>query len=158
MSLRLIIPAVAVLAMAAPAFAQTAPAPAAAPAPQAAPAPADEAESPDEAAFEAKADAFGERMKAMMEEMQAAVATAGADSAKKKTDLDAIQARYQPDADAFAADMQTFIQGQAAEVPEDQRAEMISGIQQALPRIQGLPAMLRARAEAPQPAPAPAAQ
>jgi hypothetical protein len=149
--------AAASFAFAAPAFAQTAPAPAPAAAPQAAPAPAaEDAESPDEAAFEAKADAFGDRMKGMMEEMQAAVAAAGADAAKKKTDLDAIQARYQPEADGFATDLQNFLQTQAAAVPEDQRAGMLEGVEQALPKIRGLPAMLRAQAEQPQ-APAPAA-
>lgn len=152
MSLRLIIPAIAVLAFAAPAFAQTAPAPA--PAPQAAPAPADadDAESPDEAEFEAKAEAFGERMKGMMEEMKAASAAAGADTAKKTTDLDAIQARYQPEADAFATDLEAFIRSQAAAAPEDQRAGMEAGIQQALPQIRGVPAMVRAEVEKPQPA------
>jgi hypothetical protein len=155
MSLRLILPAVAALALAAPAFAQTAPAPA--PAPQAAPAPvAQDAESPEEAAFEAKADAFGQRMETMQHELQAAATAAGADAAKKKTDLDAIQARYQPEADAFAVDLQNFVQTAVAMVPEDQRAGAAAQIEAAVPQIRGLPAMIRGQVEQPQPAPVPA--
>lgn len=148
--------AAAAVTFAAPAFAQTAPAPT--PAPQAAP--AEEATSPEEAAFEAKADAFGERMQAMMQEMQTAVSADGADAAKKKADLDAIQARYQPEVDAFVDALQVFAGGEIAAAPEDKKAEMQAKLDQGLPQLRNLPAMMRAQlegvGEAPA-APAPAA-
>jgi hypothetical protein len=140
--------AAAALAFAAPAFAQTAPAPA--PAPQAAP--AAPAESPEEVAFKARADLFGDRMKGMYEEMQAAVTAAAGDAAKQKTALDAIQAKYQPEADAFATDFQSFMQTMSAQVPEEGRAEMMAQVQQAIPQFRSLPTMLRAEAEKPRPA------
>ncbi|WP_428153514.1 translation initiation factor IF-2 [Brevundimonas sp.] len=137
--------AVATLALTTPAFAagQT-PAPQAAPAPATAPAPAEEADSPEEAAFEAKGEAFGEKMETMSDEMQAAAVQA--DKAKAKTDLDAIQARYQPEVDAFADEFQAFIVGQGG--PADQIAV-------AAQRIKSVPAMVRTQAE--QAAAAPAA-
>ncbi|QTC91343.1 hypothetical protein [Brevundimonas goettingensis] len=139
----------AALAVAAPAFAQTAPAPA----PQAAPAPAVEStDSPEELAFKAKADAFGDRMKGMYEEMQAAVTAAAGDAGKQKTALDAIQARYQPEADTFATDFQSFMQTELAAVPEAERTEAMAQVEQAIPQFRSLPSMLRAEAEKPQPA------
>lgn len=133
--------AVAVLAFAAPAFAQDA---APAPAPQAPAAAPAEADSPEEAAFEAKADAFGESMEAMSTEMQTAAAQT--DKAKATTDLDAIQARYQPQVDAFAADLLAFAGSQGA--PQDQ-------VEAAAQQIKTIPAMVRSKIE--QAAVAPAA-
>ncbi|MEA3472276.1 MAG: hypothetical protein ACJAVC_001633 [Brevundimonas sp.] len=125
--------AVAVLALTTPAFAAGQ---AAAPAPQAAPAPAQEADSPEEVAFEAKGEAFGERMEAMAEEMQAAATQA--DKAKAKTDLDAIQARNQADADTFADEFLAFVVSQGA--PADQMGA-------AAQQIKAYPAMIRAKIE-----------
>lgn len=127
--------AVAVLALTTPAFA-AGQAAAPAPAPQAAPAPAQEADSPEEAAFEAKGEAFGERMEAMAEEMQAAATQA--DKAKAKTDLDAIQARNQADADTFADEFLAFVVSQGA--PADQ-------VGAAAQQIKAYPAMIRAKIE-----------
>ena len=127
--------AVAVLALTTPAFA-AGQAAVPAPAPQAAPAPAQEADSPEEAAFEAKGEAFGERMEAMAEEMQAAATQA--DKAKAKTDLDAIQARNQADADTFADEFLAFVVSQGA--PADQMGA-------AAQQIKAYPAMIRAKIE-----------
>lgn len=127
--------AVAVLALTTPAFA-AGQAAAPAPAPQAAPAPAQESDSPEEAAFEAKGEAFGERMEAMAEEMQAAATQA--DKAKAKTDLDAIQARNQADADTFADEFLAFVVSQGA--PADQMGA-------AAQQIKAYPAMIRAKIE-----------
>lgn len=127
--------AVAVLALTTPAFA-AGQAAAPAPAPQAAPAPAQEADSTEEAAFEAKGEAFGERMEAMAEEMQAAATQA--DKAKAKTDLDAIQARNQADADTFADEFLAFVVSQGA--PADQMGA-------AAQQIKAYPAMIRAKIE-----------
>lgn len=159
MSSRLLSAAVAVVALAAavPAVAQQ-PQPAPQAAPQAAE-PADEADaaSPEEAAIEAAGEAFGARMEAMSQEMQAAATAAGADKDKAKADLDAIQARYQPDADAFAATLTEFIRGQVGVVPEDQRAGMQTALEQVGPTITGIPARVRAEVEQAAAAPAPEA-
>ena len=127
--------AVAVLALTTPAFAAGQ---AAAPAPQAAPAPAQEADSPEEAAFEAKAEAFGQVMETMASEMQAAAAQAGKN--KAKADLDAIQAKYQPQVDAFAEDVQTFAISSGQATPE----QLAPAIQQ----IKGIPADVRGKIDA----------
>lgn len=148
MSNRLLSAAVAALLLsgAAPALARQV----AAPAPQTAPAPEadDEAKSPEEAAVEAAGEAFGARIEAMSKEMEAAVTAAGADKAKAKTDLDAIQARYQPDADAFADTLTAFVQSQMAAIPDAQRAEAEAKLPVMSATIKGLPAQLRELIEA----------
>lgn len=138
MSLRAVLTASVVLAFAAPALAQEAPAAPAAPA-------AAEAADPVEAAFEAEAQAFQARMEAMGAEMQAAVTAAGADSAKATADLDAIVARYQPEADAFAASFEVFFAAKLAEAPEDQRAQMTQVGPMISGQIKGAPAMVKAQ-------------
>lgn len=115
---------------------------------------AESAASPDEAAFEARAEAFGQGIAAMAEEMQAAIAAAGADTAKKTADLDAIQSRYQSSADTFAADLQTFVAAQAATRPAEEAAEMTEGLDGALVQIRGVPAQVEQAATAAPAAPA----
>lgn len=83
-------------------------------------------------------------MEAMVAEMQAAAAQA--DKAKAKADLDALQAKYQAEVDAFAEAVNTFATSQAA--PAEQVA-------MAMQRIKGIP--LQARTEIEQAAAAPAA-
>ncbi|MFC5344741.1 translation initiation factor IF-2 [Brevundimonas staleyi] len=140
----------AALAAAPAAFAQTASAPAAPAAPQ----------TPGEAEFEALAQAFGAKMEAMQDEMSAVITNTAGDPARRDSELDAIEARYQPEADAFATAVQTFAHGQAAQLPEAQQAEMRAQIEAAMPQIRGVPNQVRtgietaaAQAEA---APAPA--
>lgn len=145
MSIRMILAASAVLAFAAPAFGQQAPA---------AP-PAAEAPSAEQVAFEAKGEAFGARMQTMGSEMQTALTAAGSDQAKARADLDAIVARYQPEADAFAAEFETFFASQMATVPEEQRTAMAGMAPQISATIKGAPAMVRSQVE--QAAAAPAA-
>jgi hypothetical protein len=132
--------AAALILAAAPGFvsAQTAPA-----APAQAPA---QAPAADEAAFEARAEAFGKTIQTMMTEMQAAAAQT--DKAKAKTDLDALQARYQPEIDAFAAEVQTFASAQGATADQLAAADA---------EIKAIPTMVRAQIEAAAAAPAPAA-
>ena len=74
-------------------------------------------------------------------------AAAQADKAKAKTDLDALQARYQSQADTFAEELQTYAVAQGA--PADQMA-------MAATQIKSIPAMVRAKAEEAAAAPAPA--
>ncbi|MGV9008082.1 translation initiation factor IF-2 [Brevundimonas sp.] len=133
MSFRAILAASAVFAFAAPAFAQTPP-----PAPVA---PA--AASPDEAAFQAKAQAFSALMEQMGTEMQAALTAAAGDSAKANTDMDAIAARYQPEADTFASEVEAFMATQATTAEE--RAQMAAMGPAITAQIKGAPAMVKSQ-------------
>lgn len=119
-------------------------------APRTAPSQPAAAEPDAEAALEARGEAFGERMKAMSEEMQAALAAKGGDAAAARADLDAVQARYQPEADAFAEDLAAFIRGQAAQVPDEaQRAQVLATADLVKPQIAAIPAQVRAEIENP---------
>jgi hypothetical protein len=155
MSVRLILAAAAAFALAGPALAQDAPA-----APPAAAAVAD----PAEAAFQLRAEAFGARIETMAGEMRAATLAADGDEARTRADLDAIVARYQPEADAFAFELETFIAGRMAAAPEAQRAQIAQVGPMLAAQIRGAPAQARdqmlaaavAAAAAPEAAPAPA--
>ncbi|MEY4556171.1 MAG: hypothetical protein RL093_1290 [Pseudomonadota bacterium] len=114
MSLRTALAAAAVLALATPVFAQNAPAAD----------PAATAQAETEAAFEAKGQAFQQAMATMRGEMQAAVTAAAGDQAKANADLDAIAARYQPQADAFALELDAFITSQLPLMPPEAQAQM----------------------------------
>lgn len=142
MSVRILIAAAALLAVAAPAVAQDAPAAPAQSAPaQAAPAQAPSAEA---AALEAKGEAFEARIEAMRGEMQAAVTAAGGDQGKLTADLDAIVAKYQPEADAFATELEAFFANPPAEVPAEQRAGMSQAGPMVGAQIRGFPAQAKA--------------
>lgn len=132
----------AALMLATPGLAQTAPAPAPAQA-----APAEAPPSPEEAAFEARSEAFSGRIQTMAQEMQDAVTAAGTDTAKRSSDLDAIEARYQPEVDAFITDLQAFIETQAGALSPDQAAQMRAGVAAALPQIQGITHQVRGQIE-----------
>ena len=135
--IRLLVLAVALTAAPA-AFAQTTSAPAAQAGPQA----------PGQGEFEVTAQAFGARMEAMQDEMAAVITNTAADPARRDSELDAIEARYQPEADAFAVVVQTFAMGQAALLPQDRQAEMQGQIEAALPQIRGVPNQVRTAIEA----------
>jgi hypothetical protein len=137
MSIRLILAAAAALALASPALAQDAPA---ASAPSAA-----EASDPAEAALEAKAQVFQSHVETMVEDMQAAVSASGGDQAKANADLDAIVARYQPEADAFADEVKAFMDTQTA--GGEASAEDLAGMAQAVTMIRTVPAMVRAQVQ-----------
>lgn len=133
MSVRLILAAAAALALAGPALAQDAPA---------AP-PAAAVADPAEAALQLKAEAFGARIETMAGEMRAATLAADGDAARTRADLDAIAARYQPEADAFAADVEVFIAGRMAAAPEAQRAQLAPVGPMLAAQIRGAPAQAR---------------
>lgn len=114
----------------------------------AAEAPAASEDAPGEAEFEARAEAFGERMQTMAEEMRNAVSASGGDAVKQDADLDAIELSYQPDVEAFAAALEAFVNQQALAVPEDQRGAMTAGMAAALPQIRAYPQQVRAQVEA----------
>lgn len=140
MSIRLILAATAALAVAAPAFAQTAPAPAPAPAAAAAPAP-----SPEELAIQAKAQAFGMTVQAMVQEMMAAPDDAAADG---------VVAKYQPQITGFASDVDAFFaQAIARETDATKKASLEHDRAEAATELGGLAQKIktevRAQANAP---------
>lgn len=141
MSIRSALLAAALLAAPLAAHAQTAPAtPAPAPAP---------AEDPAEAALEAKGEAFGETMQTMAGEMQAAITAAGGDTARANTSLDAIVGRYQPQADAFADEIQAFLDAKLTTMPEgEEKASLAAGLPMAIAAVRGAPAMVRGQIQA----------
>lgn len=140
MSLRLVLAATATLAFAAPAFAQEAPA--AAPAPAEAP-----AKSAAEVEMEAKAQAFEARMAQLQPELEAAIIASGGDQTKGMADVDAVLARYQPEIEGFAAQLEAFIDSEiAATTDENKRQQMTAARAQVGPALRGIPAQIRAGA------------
>lgn len=136
MSLRMILAASAFLAFAAPAFAQGAPV-----APPAAPA----IDPVAQAAFEARGEAFEAEMDRMQGEMQTAFTAAAGDRDKANADLDAIAARYQPQADAFAGEVEAFLASQISSMPAEAQAEMAQMGPTIRAQVSGIPAMVKAR-------------
>lgn len=134
MSLRPALAVAAALAFSAPAFAQDAPAadPATAAAAQA------------EAAFEARAEAFQQAMEVMRGEMQSTLTTAGTDQARATASLDAIAARYQPQADTFAADLDAFITSQLPVMPPEAQTQMVQMASMLRGQITGAPSSIKA--------------
>ena len=106
-------------------------------------APAETPAASAEAEFDAKADAFAARMQTRAGEMQMAAIDAGDDAAKKDADLDAIEARYQPEVEAFARVVETFVNAQAAGAPPEQRASIDSTIAAAVARVRAYPQQVR---------------
>jgi hypothetical protein len=119
---------------------------------QTADAPATAAPAMSEAEFEAVAEAFGERMQAMASEMQAAITEAAGDAARKDASLDAIEARFQPEADGFASALETFLNQQAAAAGATEgggaaQAQIAAALSMALPQIRGIPQKVRSETE-----------
>lgn len=143
MSLRLTLAAAAAtLAFAAPAFAHAFaqdPAPAA-PAITAAP-----AQSPEEAAFEAKGMAFEAETQQMGVELQAVMEDETLDAATKKARTNAIMDRYEPKFDAFAGDLESFLRAMAA-LPEraEQKDELLAAAEAAPAQLRAASAQIRA--------------
>jgi len=92
---------------------------------------------PDEAAVEAAAAAFETQMDDMAKELEAAKTASGADAAALKTATDAIVARYQPKADAFAEMVAALIASRPV-APDDQ-ARARAAVQQ----VRDMPGMIR---------------
>ncbi len=148
MILRLALASVALLALSGPALAQDAP-----PAPVA---PAATAPTITEADIEAAGEAFGLKMEAMSTEIAAAVTAANGDMTKARADTDPIVAKYQPDADAFAA----VVTGFFAAMPDGpEKAQMTAMAPMIEAEIKSAPAKARDQALAPAtPAATPAPQ
>lgn len=138
--MRLLTPlaAAAAFALAAPAFAQTTP-----PAPPAAPAAAPTT-SPEEAAMEAKGQAFEAVMNQMNAELEAILKDESKSAEAVTTETNAVLDRHTADITTFAREVETFIKAEAAK-PEHaaQKDEMIAGAAQAHQAIASIPGQIR---------------
>lgn len=138
--MRLLTPlaAAAAFALAAPAFAQTTP-----PAPPVAPAAAPTT-SPEEAAMEAKGQAFEAVMNQMNAELEAILKDESKSAEAVTTETNAVLDRHTADITTFAREVETFIKAEAAK-PEHaaQKDEMIAGAAQAHQAIASIPGQIR---------------
>ena len=133
--------------------------------PSGAPGEAAQADSPEEAALEAKGEAFEAQMDQMSAELEAIVADQSKDAATATAEADAVVDRYQPGMAAFGAEVEAYLKAEA-DKPEnaDKKDEMIAAGAQAGAAIAGLSEQIRTgvrqaiaeRAAAPAPAPVPA--
>lgn len=130
----------AAMLLATPAFAQTASAPIAPPEREA-------GQSSIEAAFQPIAEAMSLRMQAMAQEMQAAIVASGSDLVKRDADLDAIEARYQPDVDAFISALLVIVEDEAAAQSTEDAAALRNGVADAMPLLQGMTGVVRTQVE-----------
>lgn len=152
MSLRLIL-AVSTALIATPVLAQTAP-----PAPPAAAAPAP---SPEEAAMQAKGQAFQASMESISGELEAVLTDSTKTNAAKTAEANAIIDRHVPEINAFAADLEAFLRGMA-DKPENaaQREDILNAANTAPAALRSIPEQMRAGVAqaltAPAAAPAPA--
>lgn len=135
--MRLLTPlaAAAALAFAAPAFAQSAP-PAA---------PATQTTSPEEAAMEAKGQAFESHMNQMNTELEAILHDTSKSAATATSETNAVIDRYSADIAAFSRDVEAFLKAEAAK-PEnaDKKDELTNGAAQAQQAIASIPEQIRA--------------
>ena len=80
----------------------------------------------------------------MQGEMQTALTAAGADQARANADLDAIAVRYQPQAEAFATELDAFITSQMPVMPPEAQAQMAQMGPMLRAQITGAPATIKA--------------
>lgn len=107
---------------------------------EAAPAP-----SPEEAAFQAKGQAFQAATQRMGGELEAVMQDEALDAATKKARTDAIITQYEPAFAAFADDMAVFFR-LMADKPEhaDEKEQILAAAEAAPAQIRTLPAQIRA--------------
>lgn len=129
--------AAALTLLAAPAFAAVQDAPAPAAAEQAAP-------SPEEAAFQAKGEAFNAEAQRMKAELDAVIEDPALDAATKQTRADAIITRYEPTFNAFADELAAFFRT-FAEKPEnaENKDQILAAAEAAPAQIRAVPAQIR---------------
>lgn len=80
----------------------------------------------------------------MRGEMQAAFTAAAGDQAKASADMDVIAARYQPQVDAFALELDAFITSQLPVMPPEAQAQMTQMGPMIRAQIVGAPATIKA--------------
>jgi hypothetical protein len=100
----------------------------------------------DEAAFEARAERFEAQIDRMSHELDAAVQANTGDRAATLASVDEILARYRPEIDGFADDLDAFIAGQAAQAADDPEAlaQLNAARDSAIPVIRAIPDQIRA--------------
>lgn len=108
----------------------------------AAPAPAPM--TPEQAAFSARGETFQARLQEMNGELERAMGDPATDAAGKTAATNAILSRYQPEIDAFAGELETFLRSQA-ERPENaaKRDELLAAASTAPTQVRGIPEMVR---------------
>lgn len=150
---------IATLSVAAPAWAQDAAPPPATPAeaaatvepgtPSEAPAEAvEETVSPEEAAFNERAAALGERVLAVDAQMKDAARLAALNPDAAKAELDAIQTRFQAEMDAFIQDFFNFAAQKFVTLPESEQQVLRTNVENRAGELATLPQAMRDRAEA----------
>lgn len=103
------------------------------------------AATPSEAEVEAAAAAFEARMEAMGLEIEAIMSDASVAGADRADQVDALLLAYTPDIDAFADLVEAFVVGEAARMESAQEAAAVQGAGAAAAiAIRGIPDQVRA--------------
>ncbi|WP_395945152.1 translation initiation factor IF-2 [Brevundimonas sp.] len=136
--------AAAVLAFAAPALAQET-VPPAPPAQAPAAAPAEAPKSPEEAALEAKGQAFEAQIEQMSAELQAVVEDDSKDAAAKTAETNTVIDRYAPAMTTFGGEVEAFLKAES-EKPEnaEKKDQMLAAATTVGERIRSMPDQIRA--------------
>jgi len=102
------------------------------------------APSPEEAAFEAKGEAFNAEAQRMKAELDAVIEDPALDPAAKQTRADAIIMRYEPTFNAFADELAAFFRT-FAEKPEnaENKDQILAAAEAAPAQIRAIPAQIR---------------
>lgn len=102
------------------------------------------APSPEEAAFQAKGEAFNAEAQRMKAELDAVIEDPALDPATKQTRADAIITRYEPAFSAFADELGAFFRT-FAEKPEnaENKDQILAAAEAAPAQIRAVPAQIR---------------
>lgn len=102
------------------------------------------APSPEEAAFEAKGEAFNAEAQRMKAELDAVIEDPALDPAAKQARADAIITRYEPTFNAFADELGAFFRTFAEKPENAENKEQILAAAEAAPaQIRAVPAQIR---------------
>ena len=135
MTMRTVLAAVAVLAISSPVMAQQAGQPAETAAAQ---------PSPAQLAFAQTAQAFDGRMEAMIAEIQAMLADPATDGAQKRSGLEVILGTYNPEINAFADQLQSFLLNQQSVATNpDEQAAIAQALQNGPAAVRSIPDQVR---------------
>ncbi|WEK57816.1 MAG: hypothetical protein P0Y52_14940 [Candidatus Brevundimonas phytovorans] len=103
--------------------------------------------SPAEAELEVKTEAFKIRIAPLQAELHAAVRASGGDTAKGMAAVDAVLARYRPDIESYAVELDAYFDGLIGEAPDDATRQRIAADKaKAGATLRGIPDQIRAGA------------
>lgn len=108
----------------------------------------EEALTPEEIAFNEKSAALGERVLAYDAELRETARLAALDAESTREQLDAIQARFQNDVDAFLTEFIAFAMWKEALLTPEERDAQRRGVESVVGQLAALPQAARERAEA----------